>query len=56
VIVDQPPWADEHLVRLAERDRFAEQVPFPHRLLEEAARREAALLKPVDARGEPSAG
>jgi hypothetical protein len=58
VIVDQPPSADEHLVRqvMAERDRLAEQVAFLQRLLDEAARRGAALLRLVDARGEPSAG
>src|SRR2546421_1043160 len=53
VVLDQPPSPDEHLLRqlVAERDRLVEQVAFLQRLLEEAGRREAALLKLVDGRG-----
>jgi excisionase family DNA binding protein len=53
VILDQAPSPDEHLLQqvIAERDRLVEQVSFLQRQLEEAARREAALLKLVDSRG-----
>lgn len=53
VILDQPPTADESMLRqvAAERDRLVEEVAFLRRQLEDASRREAALLKLVEGRG-----
>jgi hypothetical protein len=49
-VVLEEPSADEHLIQqvLAERDRLIEQVGFLERQLEEAAKREEALLKLLD--------
>ena len=56
VILDQPPSPADNLLQqvLAERDRLIELVAFLQRQLEEAARREAALLKVVDTGGGPA--
>jgi excisionase family DNA binding protein len=51
VILEQPPIPNEELLRqvLAERDRLVEQLAFLQRQLEEAGRRESALLKLIEA-------
>jgi excisionase family DNA binding protein len=56
VILDQPPSPADNLLQqvAAERDRLLEQVAFLQRQLEEAGRREAALLRLVDTRGGPA--
>jgi excisionase family DNA binding protein len=52
VILEQPPAPDDDLLRqvAAERDRLVEQIAFLQRQLEEAGRRESALLKLLEAR------
>jgi excisionase family DNA binding protein len=56
VILDQPPSPADNLLEqvLAERDRLIELVAFLQRQLDEASRREAALLQLIDARGAPA--
>jgi excisionase family DNA binding protein len=58
VILDQPPSPADHLLQqvIGERDRLIEQVAFLQRQLEEAARRESALLKLANARSESVGG
>jgi excisionase family DNA binding protein len=58
VILDQPPSPADDLLRqvIGERDRLVDLVAFLQRQLEEATRRESALLQLVNVRGEPAGG